>query len=279
MKTISKPSGKVSICGVGIDRFSFDQVVEIILDHLKSPNPEPRYVVTPNAQHILLLQRDEHLRRVYRDAFLVVPDGVSLLYAARLLGAPLRGRVNGTDLFEYLCRIAAREELGIYLLGGRPDAADISAQVLRDRYPTLRIAGTYCPPYGFEDDPCELAAIQRSIRAAAPDILFVGLGTPKQEFWIYANHGELNVPLSIGIGASFDFVSGIIRRAPRLLQKIGLEWLFRLLTEPRRLWRRYLISNPLFVMLVLCQAVGFCRDTGESPSSTTERSQLGERDA
>jgi N-acetylglucosaminyldiphosphoundecaprenol N-acetyl-beta-D-mannosaminyltransferase len=264
MKTNPGPNkseicGKASICGVEIDRYSFHQVVEIALRYVQAPHPRPAYIVTPNAQHILLWQQDAYFRQVYQHALLVVPDGVSLLWAARLLCMPLRGRVNGTDLFEHLCQVAAQENLGVYLLGGRPGAAAAAADLLQGRYPALRIVGTYCPPYGFEADPGELARITHSIKTAAPDFLFVGLGTPKQEFWIHTNYTKLNVPLSIGIGASIDFVSGFVRRAPLWMQKVGLEWLFRLASEPGRLWRRYLVGLPHFWYGVLGQRLGLLR--------------------
>ncbi len=245
---------RVNICGVAIDKYTFDEAVEIIIDHALSCET-PKYVVTPNAQHIVALQKDAHFRKIYQNAFLVVPDGVSLLWAAKLLKTPLNGRVNGTDLFERLCAVAAERKLKIFLLGGRPGAADSAAQVLRDRHPDLDIVGTYCPPYGFESDTVELAKINTIIKAAAPNILFVGLGAPKQEYWIYANHQEIGTPISIGIGVSFELVSGMVARAPKLMQKAGLEWFFRLLVEPRRLWKRYFAGNTLFLWLVLKQVL------------------------
>lgn len=247
---------RVNICGTGVDRYSFDEVVEIIIQHaLTSSNPE--YVVTPNAHHILMLQKDRDFQKIYHGAFLSVPDGVPLLWAARFLGTPLRGRVNGTDLFERLCAVASEMDLKVFLLGGRPGAAEKAKDTLKSRYPGLKIVGTYCPPYGFESDAEELARINSRIQAAAPHILFVGLGAPKQEKWIYANYQTSGVPISVGIGVSFELVSDMVRRAPVVMQKMGLEWLFRLLVEPRRLWQRYIIGNPLFIWLVLKQRLGF----------------------
>jgi N-acetylglucosaminyldiphosphoundecaprenol N-acetyl-beta-D-mannosaminyltransferase len=184
---------------------------------------------------------------------LTVPDGVSLLWAAQVLGSPLKGRVNGTDIFESLCAISAENNFRVFLLGGRPGAADAAANLLQDRHPNLKIAGTYCPPYGFENFPQELDCISSTIKEATPDILFVGLGAPKQEKWIYENYQKLNIPISIGIGVSFELVSGMVTRAPQFMQKMGLEWLFRLLMEPRRLWKRYILGNTIFVWLVIKQ--------------------------
>jgi N-acetylglucosaminyldiphosphoundecaprenol N-acetyl-beta-D-mannosaminyltransferase len=246
---------KINIAGTQIDKYSFDEVVGRIVDQAFSKD-SPEYVVTPNAQHILTLQKDTHFREIYGKAFLVVPDGVSLLWAAKFLQTPLEGRVNGTDLFERLCAIAAEKGLKIFLLGGRPGAADKAAEILQARYPDLKIVGTHCPPYGFESNSAELALINAKIQAATPHILFVGLGAPKQENWIYANYQQLNVPISIGIGVSFELVAGMVQRAPVLMQKSGLEWLFRLIVEPKRLWQRYIVGNPLFIWLVLKQKLG-----------------------
>lgn len=249
---------RINICGVAIDRYSFDEVVEQIVEHAIAGG-RPEYVVTPNAQHVLSLQSDAHFREIYRHAFLVVPDGVPLLWAAKFLKTPLKDRVNGTDLFEKLCAIAAEKQLKIFLLGGRPGAADKAAETLVARHPNLKIAGTYCPSYGFESKPEELALINSKIIATAPHILFVGLGAPKQEKWTYANYRELGVPVSVGIGVSFELVAGMVTRAPVWMQKTGLEWFFRLIVEPGRLWKRYIIGNPLFILLVLRQRLGFSK--------------------
>jgi N-acetylglucosaminyldiphosphoundecaprenol N-acetyl-beta-D-mannosaminyltransferase len=242
---------RVNICGVEIDKYSFAEAVAGMLNHAKLSKP-PEYVVTPNAHHIVMLQKDADFRKVYQQARWVVPDGVSLLWAARFLSMPLSGRVNGTDLLESLCAMSANLGLKVFFLGGRPAAAQKAAAVLQQRHPTLEI-NTYCPPYGFHTDPQEQERISAAIRAAAPDLLFVGLGAPKQELWIANHYQALNVPVSLGIGVSFELVSGMVTRAPQWMQNVGLEWFFRLLMEPRRLWQRYLLGNIIFMGLVLKQ--------------------------
>ena len=246
----------VNICGVKIDNYTFDDVVERITDHAMK-GVVPSYVVTPNAQHVLSLQRDADFRSIYEKAFLAVPDGVSLLWSAKFLKTPLNGRVNGTDLFEELSAVAERKGLKVFLLGGRPGAAEAAKKTLQARHPNLQIVGTHCPPYGFESQPEELASINSKIKTAAPDILFVGLGAPKQEKWIYQNYQELGVPVSLGIGVSFELVADMVQRAPLWMQKWGLEWLFRLIVEPKRLWKRYVMGNPQFMWLVIKQRLGF----------------------
>lgn len=249
-------SDKVNIAGIQVDKYSFEEVVERITNHALVKG-QPEYVVTPNAQHIVSLQQDTLFQDIYRKAFLAVPDGVSLLWSAKFLQTPLKGRVNGTDLFETLCAEAAEKGLKVFLLGGRPGAADNAKSILQLRHGNLNIVGTYCPPYGFESQPEELAAINSHIQAAAPDILFVGLGAPKQEYWIYNNYLDLGVPVSVGIGVSFELVANMVQRAPVWMQKWGLEWLFRIFVEPKRLWKRYIIGNPQFMWLVVKQRFGW----------------------
>jgi N-acetylglucosaminyldiphosphoundecaprenol N-acetyl-beta-D-mannosaminyltransferase len=246
---------RINICGVEIDKYSLDEVLERIINHVLAGG-SPEYVVTPNAMHILSLQKDAQFREIYRQAFLVVPDGVSLLWSAQFLNTPMNGRVNGTDLFEKICAVAAEKGLKVFLLGGRPGAAEMAKGTLESRYQGLKIVGTHCPPYNFESQSEELDLINTKIKATHPDLLFVGLGAPKQEKWIAANYQQLAVPISVGIGVSFELVANMVQRAPVWMQKTGLEWLFRLIVEPHRLWKRYIIGNPMFIFLVLKQRLG-----------------------
>jgi len=245
---------RITLAGVRVDALDFRTVLNSIVEHILSDGPTS-YVVTPNAHHVVLHQNDELLREIYEHAFLVVTDGVPLLWAARLLGHKLYGRINGTDLCEQLCAEAARRGLRVYFLGGREGAADAAAALLRERHPALNVCGTYCPRFGFERDAAEQAKIVDHINSRRPDLVFVGLGAPKQEYWMYANRTKLQVPMLLGIGVSFELVSGLVRRAPVWMQHSGLEWLFRLLMEPRRLWRRYLVGNAAFCILIACEYI------------------------
>jgi N-acetylglucosaminyldiphosphoundecaprenol N-acetyl-beta-D-mannosaminyltransferase len=251
MNQLNQPP-RINVCGVAIDCLSFDEVMAAIVHHVTA-GQTPAYVVTPNAQHVVMWHENDLFRQIYQQAWLVVPDGVPLLWAARWFGTPLRGRVNGTDSFEQLCAISAEKGFRVFLMGGRSGAAAQAAQVLQARHPQLQIAGTDCPKFGFESDPVELERMAAAVRTAAPDILFVGLGAPKQEYWIYQNYQALGVPVMLGIGGSFEMVGGVVKRAPLWMQRLGLEWLFRLLSEPQRMWRRYLVGNVAFVRLVLRQ--------------------------
>jgi N-acetylglucosaminyldiphosphoundecaprenol N-acetyl-beta-D-mannosaminyltransferase len=259
MTTIASPAGDalvrkptVTIAGVRIDALDFDRVVEAIVAHA-SGEGAPAYVVTPNAHHVVLFQEDALLREIYEHAFLVVPDGVPLLWVSTFLGMPLPGRVNGTDLFETLCARAAHEGLRVFLLGGREGAAAAAAERLSSRHTALEICGIHCPPMGFEKNPEANDEVLAAIAAARPHLLFVGLGAPKQEYWMYRNCEQLGVPVSLGIGVSFEFVGGIVPRAPEWMQRGGLEWLYRLCAEPGRLWKRYLVGNALFCALAARQ--------------------------
>lgn len=243
----------VNIGGVKVHNYTFVEVTEKILEHIEAKPGNAEYVVTPNADHILQLQHDKDFQEIYRKAFLSVPDGVSLLWASKILGTPLKERVNGTDLFEKLCEKAAEKKLKVFLLGGRLGAAFKASEILSSRHSTIEICGTYCPPMGFEKNHDEMMRINEVIQSANPDILFVGLGAPKQEKWIYSNYEKLKVPISVGIGVSFELVAGMVKRAPLWMQKTGLEWLFRLIVEPKRLWKRYVKGNPAFILLILKQ--------------------------
>lgn len=245
-------SRKVDICGVMLDNVSQKFVLKKIEKHISKR--EPAYIVTANVDHIIKLQKDEEFRRAYDNAFLALADGAPLVMAAGFLGHPLIERVTGADLLPALCALSAKEGYGVFLLGGKSRGGILLvAKILKKRYPGLRIVGAHSPHFGFEDNPHENEKIVRKIKESRADILFVGLGAPKQEKWICRFKNEYNVPISIGIGVSFNFISGRVRRAPVWMQKIGLEWLWRLMAEPRRLWKRYLVDDMQFFRLVLKQ--------------------------
>lgn len=243
---------RVRIGDALVHSYCFDEVVDAIVRQATTGGPSG-YVVTPNAQHIVLLARDKYLRRIYSEATFVLPDGMSLVFAARLLGQAIPHRVAGVDVFDVLCGRAAGNGLRIFLLGGRPHSAERAATTLQLRYPGLLVSGLCCPPLGFEKDERQQRAVELQIREANPHLLFVGLGAPKQEYWIYENAGKLGVPVAMGVGGSFEMVSGLVKRAPLTVQRIGCEWLYRLFLEPRRMWRRYLIGNLQFASIVLQQ--------------------------
>lgn len=208
------------------------------------------YAVTPNVDHVIQLRHDDSFRESYRCARFCFADGVPLVWAASLLGSPLKGRVNGTDLFEELCKMAADRGHSIFLLGGNPGTAEGTVRVLLDRYPRIKVAGWECPRLGFDKCPDECIAIQQRICSTKADLLFVALGAPKQEDWMRTYGPGTGVAFAIGIGVSLSFISGEICRAPLWMQRHGFEWFWRLLHEPTRLWKRYLLKDLVFIPLV-----------------------------
>jgi N-acetylglucosaminyldiphosphoundecaprenol N-acetyl-beta-D-mannosaminyltransferase len=246
----------VARIGVGhalIDNCSSEQVCASIIAHAQERG-KPAYVITSNAQHIVQLEKERSLQEIYDHADLVIPDGISLLIAARLYGRSLQQRVAGVDIFKVLCGLASKTDLHVFLLGGRPGSAELAATAMQNDYPGLRYS-TYCPPLGFEQSAEGLQQTAEAIRAAQPDILFVAFGAPKQEYWIYEHGLQLSVPVCIGVGGTFEIVGGVVPRAPMWAQNIGCEWLYRLCREPRRMWRRYLIGNLEFASIVLRQRI------------------------
>jgi N-acetylglucosaminyldiphosphoundecaprenol N-acetyl-beta-D-mannosaminyltransferase len=214
------------------------------------------YAVTPNVDHIVKFNESAEFRKLYAKAELVVADGVPLLWAARILGTPLKERINGTDLFERTCQLSEQLGYSVFLLGGSPGAAASACEKLMQRHPHLNVAGWDCPPYRFYKFAAQNEDVQRKIRESCADILFVGLGAPQQEQWMCDYAEGSGVRLAIGVGVSFSFVGGLIPRAPLWMQRNGLEWLWRLGKEPRRLSRRYLLDDLPFFGLLLRAIVG-----------------------
>jgi N-acetylglucosaminyldiphosphoundecaprenol N-acetyl-beta-D-mannosaminyltransferase len=239
---------------VQLDPVTMDETVHHITTLMSEPRSNSIHVVTLNAQFIQIARDDAEFASLIRGADLCVADGVSLVWACRSLGQPIPGRVNGTDLMVRLCEVAAERGRTVYFLGGRPGAAEAAARKLQQDFAGLEVVGIDCPPMGFMDNPEVAMDVSARIQQAAPDFLFVGLGAPKQEYWIRDNRG-LSAKVMVGVGGSFELVGGVTKRAPLMLQKTGLEWLWRLVMEPRRLWKRYLVGNSVFIVVVFRQWV------------------------
>jgi N-acetylglucosaminyldiphosphoundecaprenol N-acetyl-beta-D-mannosaminyltransferase len=214
------------------------------------------WAITPNLDQLRQYCGDPGLRAMYEAASLVVADGMPLVWAARLAGTPLPERVPGSELIYTLSAAAARAGRSIYLLGGNPGAAERAAVALADLNRGLRVAGHRCPPFGFERDAGEVQSIEAELAAKSPDIVYVGLGFPKQERLIERIRHSLPRAWFLGIGISFSFVSGEIRRAPRWVQRMGLEWAHRMAQEPARLFRRYVVHDLPFAARLFGSAIG-----------------------
>lgn len=240
---------KVRLFGIEFDNCSMQEAIHLIEQAIKQKKPS--LVVTPNAQHINIVKKDKEFKKICNEASLVFPDSVPLIWASRILGQPLKERVAGSDILPTFCKIVARKKYKIFLLGAEPGVAKKAAKILESKNPGLVISDTYSPPFGFERDERENLKIIKMINTCKPDVLFVGLGTPKQEKWSWNYKDKMSVPVIICVGATFDFIAQKSNRAPYWMQKSGLEWFHRLCQEPRRLWKRYLIGNIIFILYVI----------------------------
>jgi N-acetylglucosaminyldiphosphoundecaprenol N-acetyl-beta-D-mannosaminyltransferase len=221
--------------------------------------------VTVNLDFLAIARRNTRFLDTLNRADLAVADGMPLVWASQLQGRPLPERVTGVDLVDASCQVAEETGHGVFLLGAGPGVAEAAARTLQERYPGLRIAGVYTPPFG-PLTPEEDARIVEMIRAAAPGILFVALGAPRQDQWIRAHRHLLGVPVAMGVGCVFDLLAGVVDRAPTWMQRTGLEWAFRLGQEPGRLWRRYIVNDiPTFGRLVVASLLAKDPDDAQQP--------------
>jgi N-acetylglucosaminyldiphosphoundecaprenol N-acetyl-beta-D-mannosaminyltransferase len=233
----------VSILGVRVDDVTYDEALAHVQHCVASGGAHQ--IATVNVEFIMAARHDLPFRRVLEQASLCVPDGTGVLWAARRQGAPLRERVAGVDLVERIAERGSERGWRIFFLGAAPGVAERAAKLLAERYPGLKIAGCYAgSPRPEEED-----AILSQVQAAQPDVLFVAYGAPRQDLWIARNQARSGVPVAIGVGGSFDFIIGEVRRAPQWVQRAGLEWLHRLAREPWRLRRQMAI--PHFMALVM----------------------------
>lgn len=233
----AKARWPVPILGVPLDPITIDEALARIAGMVASG--EPHYVVTPNVDILVQGRRNPALHRILCEADLVLCDGQPLVWASKLLGHPLPERVAGSDLAPRLIAQADRMGHRIFLLGATPESNAQAAERMQKNHPRLQLAGCYSPPF-LPFDQMNHEEIICRIRAAEPDILFVSFGCPKQEQWIAAHYRQLEVPVCIGVGATIDFLAGRVSRAPVWMRRSGLEWTYRLIQEPRRLFRRYL---------------------------------------
>jgi N-acetylglucosaminyldiphosphoundecaprenol N-acetyl-beta-D-mannosaminyltransferase len=247
---------RVDILGVGVSAVDMERALAVIGGWIEERSPH--YVCVRDVHGIVLSQHDEELRRIHDRAGLVTPDGMPLVWLSRLRGHRWVERVYGPDLMLAACEASLRLGWRHFLYGGDEGVAGRLADRLRERFPGLAIAGTYTPPFRPLAPDEDREVIERIERSRA-DIVWVGLGTPKQERWMAEHVARVAAPVLIGVGAAFDFHAGVKRQAPRWMQRNGLEWLFRLASEPRRLAGRYLRSNPEFLRLLLLDALGVRR--------------------
>lgn len=245
---------RVKLADLYFDRLDFEHAVSSIIEIAEKKQHSCALVVTPNVDHVMRCRQSATLAAIYRGAILSLADGMPIVWLSKLVGKPLPGRVTGADLLPALTSAAARANLSVFLFGGPPGSAERAVAKLRAQAPSLKV-DYYMPPYGFEKDEAENSLAIAAINRVAPDLLFVGLGSPKQENWISNHATELNVGVALGVGAAIEFAAGDLKRAPKWMQKSGLEWIYRLSMDPRRLVWRYL-SNTAF-MVVIVQELAF----------------------
>ena len=239
----------VSIMGLPFQRLDQRTLVRIFLESVRTG--KGGWIVTPNLDILRRFTSSPESRELILAATHRVADGLPIVWASRLAGTPLPERVPGSDLVLSMPRAAARAGLSVFLLGGNPGVATAAARRLRARFPGLRGVESHCPPFGFEDDPDELERIKTMLRHARPTLVLVGLGFPKQERLIRALRSELPGTWFVGVGISLSFLAEEQPRAPALLQRLGLEWMHRLMHEPRRLFRRYVVQGIPFGLRLL----------------------------
>jgi len=240
---------RMKFMNIEVDNFTMKEALKEIDDLIKQN--KCAYVVTPNVDHIVQLEHGGELVEVYKNADLILTDGKPLVWISKWYHTPIKEKISGSDLFPLLCEMAAKKEYTMFLLGAAEGVAAKAAHNLVQKYDGLKVVGTYSPPIGFEKSKDEIEKIKRMIRTSHPDILIVGLGCPKQELFIYRNRAQLGVPISLGLGASIDFEAGNIKRAPRWMANHGLEWLFRITQDPKRLIKRYLIKDVAIFRLAI----------------------------
>lgn len=234
----------VSLVDIDVHPVTQRQAVQLVARFAEEGGPS--LVVTPNVDHVVQLRRDPRLRAAYRSARLRVCDGAPLVWLARLCGQPVPERVAGADLFVDVCGEAARRELKVFVVGGAPDVLARGMAAMQRRFPDLQLDG-HSPPMRFEGTEHDAEA-QRRLAAADPDIVMVCLGAPRAEIWA-AQQQQRHPAVYLCVGAAIDFAAGARSRAPERLQRLGLEWLYRLAQEPGRLWRRYLVQDSVFLLI------------------------------
>ena len=272
---------RVDILGVGVSTIDMPMALGLI-DRWISQG-DRQYICVTDVHAIMESQRDPRIRNAHNRSGLTTPDGMPLVWAGRAAGARHMSRVYGPDLMLAACELAVARGYSSFFYGGRPGVADRLARHLSQLYPGLEIAGTHTPPFR-ELSADEDEDVVRLISAARPDLVWVGLGAPKQELWMAAHAHRVDASVLIGVGAAFDIHAGLIRQAPRWVQHSGMEWAFRLAQEPRRLWRRYLYNNPRFLariarrppsLVTVAPAPGALPTTGISPPTSPETTRSG----
>ena len=231
-----------------IDNGTLDEVIEHIEYCIH--NRIIGQVNTPNVDQIVRMEWDEKFRKICDNCELLLVDGQPLMWIAKLYKTPFKEKISGSDLVPILCELAAKKGYSVFFLGAAPGVAKVAANRMQEKNKGLTVAGTYSPPLGFDKDEEELQKINKMLLKSRADMLFVGMGVPKQDIFIYENMHKYQIPMSFSIGGTIDFIAGKQKRAPKWISNIGFEWLYRLIHDPKRLFKRYIIDDLKIFKLV-----------------------------
>lgn len=243
----------LDVLGVRIDLVQIPKVIEIVSEWIENKE-QGKYIVVSNAYDVVVSRRNSRIRNAVNSSALTVSDGISLVILARIKGSPVKKRVYGPDLMLNFLKVAQEKGYSSFFYGTTESTLRLLLRNLKSELPDLKISGCYAPPFG-EMTKEEDEKVTGLINDVKPDVIWVGLGCPKQQLWMYSHKDAFQVPVMIGVGAAFDFLAGVKPQAPRWIRDNGFEWLFRLVTEPKRLWRRYLIAYPVFIYYISVELV------------------------
>lgn len=250
-------SDSVNILSVNISKKNLKETTDLMCSWIDSKQKK-RMCVTPT-NCVLWAYKDERLRNVYNTSDLNLADGVPLIWASKLFGNKIRGRVTGLDLLPEFARIASEKKYSFFFLGAKEGVGQALANSFKRTYPKLDIAGVYSPPFAERFSDEENKKMVEMINILKPNVLWVSLTAPKQDHWIFEHLDKLNVNVAIGVGGAFEVSAGLIKRAPKWMQRSGLEWFYRFLQEPTRLFKRYFVEAPIFIPLIVLQKLGFLK--------------------
>lgn len=263
LENISLEIPRCNVLGVDVSAVNMSMAIHQIAQWID--RRECNYVCITGVHGVMESQRDPRLKQIHNAAGMATPDGMPMVWVNRLRGNAHVSRVYGPDLMLQILSLSLTRGWKHYFYGGAEGVADLLARKMQTRFPGLQVAGTFSPPFrALTDD--EDRDITHRINSSDPDIVWVGLSTPKQEYWMHRHLGRIHSPVMIGVGAAFDFHAGLKAQAPPWMQTIGMEWFYRLLSEPKRLWKRYLMNNPLFLWYMLQQSTGL-RDFDAEPAT------------
>lgn len=232
---------RVSVLGIDVDNITLSEALHKAEEIIRAGKPD--YMTFLNINQIICCKENKDLLHFYQHSKLVIVDGTNVTRLAKFLKISISERIYGNDFIYEICQMAAENGFSVFFLGGSPNGAEMAVKNIKKINPQLQVAGVYAPPYGFENDEIEIKKINNLLKESKADLVFVGLGSPKQDDFIQNNKELYKIPLSIPIGSGIDIIGGIYKRAPKWISNIGLEWLYRCFQEPKRLFKRYIIGG------------------------------------